>query len=166
VTTGTSGATGYTPVASGDQLAFAYYAGLDATSAYTFDVTGAAAGSGITLVTDSALRTIRVVPNPFVLYSQYQTSVLESRILFTNVPPTGTLRIYTVAGQFVQQITWTPTDLSGDGDLYYDLQTRGGRDLASGLYLWVVTAPRNPQDASGPTVQARGKFVVIRGGVQ
>jgi len=129
---------------------------------YTFDVRGAVTGVAITAVTDSALRLIRVVPNPFVLYSAYQTSVEQPRLLFTNMPPTGTLRIYTVAGQFVQQITWGPDDLEGDGDLYWDLNTRGGLEVASGLYLWALTAPSDPDDPSSRALQARGKFVIVR----
>jgi hypothetical protein len=106
---------------------------------------------------------VKVVPNPYVVFSQYQTSLTEGRLLFTGVPPTGTLRIYTVAGQFVQEITWTPDDLVNDGDLFWNLQTREGIDAASGLYLWVMTAPSDPADAASAPVHARGKFVIIRG---
>jgi hypothetical protein len=106
---------------------------------------------------------IRVVPNPFMLFSTYQTSPNRPRLLFTHVPPEGTLRIYTVAGQFVQQITWVPADLQGDGDLVWNLTTRFGEIVASGLYVWVLTAPRDPGGPPGPSVTARGKFVVIRG---
>ncbi len=79
------------------------------------------------------------------------------------MPPRGTLRIYTVAGQFVQQIDWTPEDLRGTGDLFYDLKSREGGDLASGLYIWVLSAPRNPDNPASRRMSARGKFVVIRG---
>jgi len=159
---GSPGATGYTPMHAGDRTEFAYFAGFRETGRYTFDVRGAVTGVAITAVTDSALRLIRVVPNPFVLYSAYQTSVEQPRLLFTNMPPTGTLRVYTVAGQFVQQITWGSDDLEGDGDLYWDLNTRGGLEVASGLYLWSLTAPSDPGDPSSTALQARGKFVIVR----
>ena len=87
----------------------------------------------------------------------------DSRLLFTNLPSRGALRVYTVSGQFVQQITWEGDDLEGDGDLFWDMKTREGIDIASGLYLWVVTAPTDPSNANSGTIQARGKFVVIRG---
>jgi len=83
--------------------------------------------------------------------------------LFTNMPPVGTLRIYTLSGQFVQQIDWTATDIAGDGDLFYDLKSREGIDLATGLYIWSVTAPSNPTVATSAPVTSRGKFVIIRG---
>jgi hypothetical protein len=74
------------------------------------------------------------------------------------------LRIYSVSGQLMQQLSWTASDLvasgnnSPHGDLPYNLRTREGLDLGSGLYLFVLTA-RGP-NANGKV--ARGKFVVIR----
>jgi hypothetical protein len=159
---GEPGATGYTPMHDGDRTEFEYYAGFPETGAFSFDITAAVVGSAITSVTDSALTLIRVVPNPFVLYSTYQTSQEQGRVVFTHLPPVGTLRIYTVAGQLVQQITWVPADLEGDGDLYWDLTTRGGLDVASGLYLWVLTAPSDPTNPQSKPLHARGKFVIIR----
>jgi hypothetical protein len=163
---GTTGATGYLPMRAGDKTRFAYYSPFTATTEYAFSVTGAVSGAAITAVTDSSLGLIRVVPNPFVVFSAYQTSITNSRILFTNLPATGTLRIYTVNAQLVQQITWEPADLEGDGDLFWDLRSREGIDIASGLYLWAVTAPSNPNDPGSAPLQARGKFVIIRGDAQ
>jgi hypothetical protein len=151
---------------AGDKTRFAYYSPFTATTEYAFSVTGAVSGAAITAVTDSSLGLIRVVPNPFVVFSAYQTSITNSRILFTNLPATGTLRIYTVNAQLVQQITWEPADLEGDGDLFWDLRSREGIDIASGLYLWAVTAPSNPNDPGSAPLQARGKFVIIRGDAQ
>lgn len=42
-------------------------------------------------------------------------------------------------------------------------RTREEVEIASGLYIWVVTTPSNPQDSTSPTLTAQGKFVVIRG---
>jgi hypothetical protein len=166
VVQGTKGATGYAPMRDGDKTRYGYYVGFTPTSEYAFDVSAAVTGSAITAVTDSALGLIRVVPNPFVVYSAYQTSITNSAIAFTNLPARGTLRIYTVNAQFVQQIDWEPEDLEGDGDLFWNLRTREGIDIASGLYIWVVTAPTNPNDPASAPLQARGKFVVIRGDAQ
>jgi hypothetical protein len=162
----TTGATGYNPMREGDRTRFHYYAGLGPTAEYGFDVIGPVTGDQITALTDSALALIRVVPNPFVIFSQYQASAGDRRLLFTNVPSRGTIRIYTVAAQFVQQITWESSDLLGDGDLFWNMRTREGIDLASGLYLWVLTAPSNPSDPNSTPIHARGKFVVIQGDVR
>ncbi len=158
----TAGATGYEPLHAGDRTEFTYYVGFQPSDSIVFDVVPPVLGSAITSLTDSALALIRVVPNPFLVYSRYQTSADQPRLLFTHVPPQGTLRIYTVAGQFVQQITWVPADLQGDGDLVWNLTTRYGETVASGLYLWVLTAPREPSNPTGGSVTVRGKFVVIR----
>jgi hypothetical protein len=161
---GSRGATGYAAISDGDRTRWSYYAGFRPSSSYSFDLVGPVTGTNITQVTDSALNAIRVVPNPFIVFSQYQgTSAAESRIAFTGLPGRGTLRIYTVSGQFVQQITWEQADLVGDGDLFYNLRSREDIDIASGLYIWVVTAPSNPNDPNSTPVTARGKFVVIRG---
>ena len=126
----------------------------------------AVTGDQITAVTDSALGLVRVVPNPFVIFSTYQTDITNSLLMFTNLPSRGTLRIYTVAGQMVQEIVGEPSDLQGDGDLFWNLKSREGIDVASGLYLWVLTAPQNPNVPASATIQKRGKFVVIRGDAQ
>jgi hypothetical protein len=162
----TPGATGYDPMRNGDKTRFGYYTGFTATTEYAFTVNAALTGDQITAVTDSALKLIKVVPNPFVIFSAYQANVTNSLLLFSNVPSRGTMRIYTVAGQLVQQITWEPSDLQGDGDLFWDLKTREGIDVASGLYLWVLTAPSNPSNPNSAPLRARGKFVVIRGDAQ
>lgn len=163
---GTAGATGYEPMRTGDSTRFGYYTPFTPTTEYAFDVHGAVTGSQITAVTDSALRQVTVVPNPFVIYSTYQTDITNSRLAFTHLPARGTLRIYTLNAQLVQQITWEPADLQGDGDLFWNMHTREGIDIASGLYIWVVTAPTNPNDPNSTPLRARGKFVVIRGDAQ
>lgn len=155
----TPGQTGYVPLAAGTQTQFSYWIGFNRNSLLSFTVSAPVRGTAITAVTGAQLDSVRVVPNPFVIFSQYQSSMLEPRVLFTHMPPSGILRIYTVSGQFVQQITWTAADLSGSGDLFYNLRTREGTDMASGLYIWVLTT--TTPDAGTQT--ARGKFVVIRG---
>lgn len=102
---------------------------------------------------------IQVVPNPYLYLSAYEASTSQRRLMFTNLPPDGDLRIYSVAGNFVQELDWSPGDLTGNGDLFYDLQTREGNDLAAGLYIYVVTA-KDP--ATGRELKKMGKFVVIR----
>jgi hypothetical protein len=112
---------------------------------------------------------IAVVPNPFVVQSAYDrlTSgrVVDANIVkFVNVPSEGMLRIYTISGQLMQQLSWTESDLiasgngSPHGDLPYNLRTREGLDLSSGLYVYVLTA--RGENANGQI--GRGKFVVIR----
>jgi len=135
-----------------------YYVPL--TTADGFTITAAQPARGGNLTSDAAairagLANVRAVPNPYVMLSQYAGNVM----LFTHMPPRGYIRIYTVAGQFVQQISWTEANLAGEGDLAWNLRTREGNLLGAGLYLYVLTAT----DANGGTIGTRtDKFVVIR----
>lgn len=150
---------------AGDTMLVFYVAPYRIESRLTFRtqraISGAdaiAAGRDISAQMDS----IRAVPNPYVMFSEYQiatASLDDARLMFTHLPPRGELRIYTVSGQFVQQIRWEPTDLAGNGDLFWNMRTREGNDLGSGLYLFTVQAT-NP--ATGEGVKKVGKFVVIR----
>ena len=112
-------------------------------------------------VTTADLKQVRVVPNPFVAQSQFDVITAagrgNARVLFASVPTAGSLRIYSLSGQFLQELTWTAADLNGAGDLPYDLRTREGTDLASGLYIFVVKGA-----GTASKEMARGKFVVIR----
>lgn len=110
---------------------------------------------------------VSVVPNPYVVRSDVDNlngRTPTPRIYFTGVPEQGVLRIYSVSGQFLQELTWTKSDLtySGNnastGDLPYNLRSREGLDLSSGLYLYVLTAT----GSSGKDQIQRGKFVIIR----
>jgi len=79
--------------------------------------------------------------------------------MFTHLPPSGRLRIYTAAGQFVQELNWTPADLRGNGDLYFNLITKERTLMASGLYLFTVAAT----DAAGSRMRQKvGRFIIIR----
>jgi hypothetical protein len=87
----------------------------------------------------------------------------------------------------MNQLTWTESDLiasvngSQHGDLVYNLRSREGLDLSSGLYVFVMTAkgaqadmpcvnPETGQAMRDPETNrplkcenvARGKFVIIR----
>jgi hypothetical protein len=109
----------------------------------------------------ASLDSVKVVPNPFVMFSQYTPAGQggEDRILFTHVPPRGVLRVFSISGQFIQQIRWGVADLNGRGDLAFNLRTREGNEMAAGLYLYVLTA----QDDTGREVGTKkGKFVLIK----
>jgi hypothetical protein len=105
-----------------------------------------------------SIKNVRVVPNPYVVFTPYGTGVTRP-LLFTHVPARGTLRIYTVSGQFVQQLTWTEQDLNDTGDLEWDLRTREGNTIAAGMFLFMITG----EDTNGRSLGSHmGKFVVIR----
>lgn len=128
---------------------------------FEFTVSPTVAGTRIARVSSRMLDSVKVVPNPYILYSNYETNPTnEQRVMFTHLPPTGEIRIYTASGQFVQRIRWTPAELRNGGDLYFNMLTREGLEMASGLYLFTVTA----FNEGGGTTKAKqiGRFVIIR----
>jgi len=158
------GATGYVETAAGQTLSFRYFQTITNETGYSFNMASAVSGRQIYAADDTeailaSMDSIKFVPNPYVVFSQYATSGGTARAIFTHMPPRGAVRIYTVSGQFVQQIQWNADDLNGDGDLFWNLRTREGNDMAAGLYLYVVTAFDNTGAHIG---QARGKFVLIK----
>jgi len=98
------------------------------------------------------LSQVHVVPNPYIFASQYEREPNQRVLKFTNLPPEGRIRIYDVAGRFIQEINYDADDLKG-GDLDWDMQTREQLELAYGLYIFVL-------ESGGQ--KKMGKFVVIR----
>ena len=156
---GSRGSSGYYAYRAGDRLEVNFRTPFSLSSRIALDVSAPATEPGRTA---SDLKLIRVVPNPYVVQSQFDavnaSSIGDPRIYFSGVPSSGQIRVYSVSGQFLQQITWTAADLNGTGDLPWNLRTREGLDLATGLYIYVLTA----KDDNGRNLTHRGKFVVIR----
>ncbi|MGD8866308.1 MAG: hypothetical protein PVI01_01735 [Gemmatimonadales bacterium] len=157
------GATGYIPAKPDEELHFSYYQAITSATGYTFDVSSAVTGSNLVEnnreAIVAALDSVKVVPNPFVMFSRYSTSANVDRVIFTHVPPQGVVRVFTANGQFVQQVKWTPDDLNERGDLWFNLRTKEGLEMAAGLYLFVLEA----QDMNGVEIgTAKGKFVLIK----
>ncbi len=93
----------------------------------------------------SNLNQIIVVPNPYVASSIYDRPPAgttagimgERRIAFMNLPQTCTIRIYTVTGEFVRQISHQ----GPGGDACWDLQNLDGLEVAAGTYIYHIDAP-------------------------
>jgi hypothetical protein len=77
------------------------------------------------------------------------------KLEFRNLPKCrSTVRIYTIAGDLVKTLSHDGRD--GNGTLPWNLITRNGQDVTSGVYLFSI----DPQDNRFPRFV--GKFVVIR----
>jgi len=121
----------------------------------------AVAGAG------GATRSVIVVPNPYRGHAAWDLNPSPSdptgaHVDFLHLPAGAwTLRIFTLAGDLVTTIPSGDLTVLGrpqqedpaDGQASWDLLSRNGQDVASGIYLFSV------QSAAG--IQ-RGKFVVIR----
>jgi hypothetical protein len=98
---------------------------------------------------------IKVVPNPYLGGAGWDlkpnpTDPTGTKIAFNNLPPGSTVRIFTLAGDLVESLTSEEQD---GGTSYWDLISRNGQDIVSGIYLYSVEAPACSQI---------GKFVVVR----
>jgi hypothetical protein len=100
---------------------------------------------------------VRVVPNPFRAHAPWDRppvpgDVFARHLDFMGLPRArSTIRIYTLAGDLVQTLVHDGTH--GDGEQRWDLISRNGQDIASGIYLFTVE--------SGGSNQV-GRFVVMR----
>lgn len=129
------------PFATGDAVEFSFTAaGFDAAAA------------------EEALDDVYVVPNPYVATSLFEPANPylvgrgERRILFMNLPPECTIRIYTITGDLVQTLTHSAG--VDNGQEPWDLVSRDGMQVAYGVYLFHVDAP-----GVGQTV---GRFALIK----
>jgi hypothetical protein len=105
--------------------------------AYQFKIKGAVVRK---LQLQDQLNLIRVVPNPYLVASLYEPEFGELRreplrqIQFINLPQECTIYIFTIAGDLVKTIKHN----APMGTEKWDLRAEGGREIASGVYLYVV----------------------------
>ena len=69
---------------------------------YRFSTADVATITGDNPALTDALQNVRVVPNPYYAYSQYETSKLDNRVKITGLPEICTIRIYNIAGTLVR----------------------------------------------------------------
>ncbi len=88
----------------------------------------------------SELSKIKVVPNPYIVSSLWEPEFGELRkeplrqIQFINLPPECTVYIFTIDADLIKTIDHNATN----GTEVWDLRTEGGRELAAGMYIYVV----------------------------
>jgi len=98
-----------------------------------------------------------VVPNPYRQSSAWERPAVDGdrltrHIDFMGLPRAScTIRIWTVAGDLVAELHHDGSQ--GDGEASWNLVSRNGQDVVSGIYVYTV------QSSLG---DARGRFVVIR----
>jgi len=105
---------------------------------------------------------VYVVPNPATQQSLvgWSLSPNESdptgiKVEFRSLPADrGTIRIYTLSGDLVQALEFDGR--GGIGSVKWDLVSRNGQDVTSGVYLFSV------ESESSRFKRSIGKFVIIR----
>jgi hypothetical protein len=131
----------------------------EAGSSFTFSTTEPT-------ITDSlvTLDDIKVVPNPYYIYADWDLSVNRRKIQFTNVPMNSEIQIYTLAGELVAILDnhGDATAVAGGkqynsnrvGTVDWNIWTYEFTEAAYGLYVYVVKTD------DGETKV--GKFAIIR----
>jgi len=98
---------------------------------------------------------VYAVPNPFRSGSSRLTAenyhdFPDDVIRFVNVPPSCTIRVYTVAGDLV----WETTHDASTGNVEWDVTNQNSQDVSSGVYLYRVDKPNG--------AYVYGRIAVIR----
>ncbi|MCC6460839.1 MAG: hypothetical protein IT260_10245 [Saprospiraceae bacterium] len=111
---------------------------------YQFKIQNKAAIALDRVQVENALDSVKVVPNPYYGYSQYETSQFTNTVKITNLPAKCTVTIYSLDGKFIRQYkreeVYKPYQQIAP-DLEWDLRNSKGIPVASGVYLIHFTAP-------------------------
>ncbi|MEO6760590.1 MAG: hypothetical protein ABIO24_14110, partial [Saprospiraceae bacterium] len=70
---------------------------------YRFKIEGREAKQLVDVQIDNALDSIKMVPNPYYGYSQYESSQFSNIVKITNLPAKCTITIYSLDGKFIRQ---------------------------------------------------------------
>lgn len=107
------------------------------TDSYRFGIKGGSIDKG---VISSDITNIKVVPNPYIVTSLYEPEFGELRkeplrqIQFINLPNECTIYIFSLDADLVKTIYHT----AESGTALWDLRAEGGREVAAGIYMYVV----------------------------
>ena len=114
------------------------------------------ADSASTLVAGSEdLKRVHAVPDPYYGASLFDVApASQKQLQFVNVPGGATLRIYSLSGVLVDVLNHT--DISGGGQLNWDLRNRSGQFVGSGVYFFHVSLPDGRTHV--------GRFTIINSG--
>ena len=78
---------------------------------------------------------MRVVPNPYRGYSDYENSKLDNRVRITNLPPRCTVEIYNLKGSLVRRLQKNNDPGNPTPFLDWDIKNKSGIPVGSGIYL-------------------------------
>jgi hypothetical protein len=135
------------------------YEGVDSLPRYQFSTKGMGLSEEQADVAESALDQIRVVPNPYLAYSAYETDQNSNRVKVTNLPNTCTITIFALDGTIIRRLNRAigvdpvsnkkievtnggdVNQINLDNSLEWDLKNDKGIVIGSGIYLFHVAAP-------------------------
>jgi hypothetical protein len=86
---------------------------------------------------------VRVIPNPYKKQALFDTG-LEHKLMFLNLPSNTRLTIFDVSGQVIDVLEFTGTN-PNDGTIFWDMFSKDGQEVQSGLYIYVAEYPGGKQ---------------------
>lgn len=104
---------------------------------YTFGTEGLQTLTDVNSVQEDGLDEIGVVPNPYYAFSGYETSRLDNRVKFINLPRLCNINIYNVGGTLIRTFR-------KDNDLTYvdwDLKNHKNVPVSGGTYIIHIEVP-------------------------
>jgi hypothetical protein len=100
---------------------------------------------------EDALNFVKLVPNPYYAYSEYEYSQIDTRVKITNLPDLCTVSIYTTSGMLVRRFERDVTKVKGyseanlnsgynklnttNTDIDWDIKNSSGVPIGSGMYI-------------------------------
>ena len=133
--------------------------GIDSLPDYKFSTVGLGATQNNGPLAKTALDLIRVVPNPYLAYSAYESTANSATVYITNLPNTCKISIYSLDGTLIRVLqravgvnpntNQTVETSSGEPinqvnvstSVAWDLTNSAGVPIASGVYLFHIDAP-------------------------
>lgn len=104
---------------------------------YSWNMDEIATQTGNRQALSEVLEMINVVPNPYLAYSEYEKSRLDTRVKIVNLPDVCTVTIYSSNGKLIRQFKKDSPVTSVD----WDLNNHARIPVASGMYLIHVQVP-------------------------
>ncbi|MFQ6674889.1 MAG: hypothetical protein ACE5LH_00945 [Fidelibacterota bacterium] len=120
--------------------------------------------SSAIVTTEEQLKEVKVVPNPYVVTSAYETNIETKELQFHHLPEIATIRVFTLAGELVQTIRHAPGSKGwrGPSTEAWDLRTYNNQEIAFGIYIYHVEAEGKDSRGEAKTFSEIGKFAIIR----
>jgi hypothetical protein len=107
------------------------------------------------LAPSGSVATVGVRPNPYKKAALHdnRSNVYDHKLLFYNLPPQCKITITDVSGQIIDVINFSSSD-ANKGSTFWDMFSKDGLEVASGLYLYIVESPTGDQKI--------GQFSILR----
>jgi hypothetical protein len=98
------------------------------------------------------LTKVHTVPDPYLGSSLYDRAPTSKQLMFVNLPPEATIRIYTLTGVLVDVLVHD--DGTGGGREVWNMRNRNNQFVASGVYFFHVMTPDGDEHV--------GKFTIVQ----